>query len=143
MHEDEFELADTVYFEEDCKEVIYYLSTAEFDQAILTSKDSKQPSNTRVCNSCGADTKPILRIIYGGFFTKEAKRHICALCGENMYITGGGKTWFAKAIYGYLILMVVFTILLVLTGGVSEEYSGLVLPTLILLGGFWFWKRKK
>ena len=66
MHEDEFEIADTVSFEEDCKEVIYYLSTTEFNStSTLSQKKTKQSSNTRACKSCGADTKPVLRIIHG------------------------------------------------------------------------------
>ncbi len=106
MHEDEFELANTDSFEEDCKDVIYYLSTTEFDQSITPKPAGiKQSRNARVCKSCGADTKPILHITSsGGIFTNESRRHICSICGETMYTSGGGITFMAFIIMCFIIL---------------------------------------
>jgi len=146
MHEDNFELADMVSFEDDCKEVIYYLSTTEFDLSdIPRSVESDQSRNSRVCKSCGAETKPILRIINGGWFTREKIRHICAICGEDMYITGGGRTWLASFIFWYFVIGIIGS--MIFSIGFSIINDGIFLGTaevLVLLAGFyWWWKRKK
>lgn len=143
MHEDSFELDDTLSFEEDCKEVIYYLSTTEFDLSeIPRPVETGQSRNSRLCKSCGADTKPILRILHGGWFTKEKIRHICAICGQDMYITGGGRTLFSTIILGFFILQIFSMIFLSIGAGV-RNLSGLVMPVLVLGGLYWLWKRNK
>ena|GEM_PF-4970631 len=96
MHEDGFKLSSTTQFEDYSKDVIYYLSTTKFNNSAKKklSKSEKSKTINRVeCQSCGSKSIPKLYIKRGSLLFREKKRHICNVCGTDIYTTGGGGSY--------------------------------------------------
>ena len=146
MHEDGFELNDTVLFEADCRDVIYYLSTTEFNLETKpkTAETTHQPRDRRVCKSCGAHVIPKMSIRKGGLIVKQLRKFYCNLCGEFMYSTGGGHTIFAKSLLVLLIIVIIDELTGNAVSAVIRFIFGSVVPIFILIPlGLWYWGRKK
>jgi hypothetical protein len=143
MHEDGFKLSNTTQFEDYSKDVIYYLSTTQFNNSAKQKPSKLKNSksfNRAECLSCGSKSIPKLYIKPGSLLFREKKRHICSVCGTDIYTTGGGGSYIMT--FGVLFFLLSQQLsLLVMRGNIDsfEEISNmyyLVIISLICLSAW-------